>query len=557
MARRILKILLYILGVFFSMLLLLLIYFIFAVKIASPDISFYKIDGSPVKKLNDSVWAYGENRLQNNKNGNWELHIQGNPYQLGVAQGKLAEKLIYQQEKAFTSEIKKMVPSGFTLFFLKYFVAWFNRDIDTYIPKEFLAEIYGVSKYASPEFSSVGPAYQRMLNYHAAHDIGHTVQSMHLVGCTSFALKDSATKGGTMLIGRNFDFTAGDEFARNKIICFCKPDKGYKFAYITWGGMIGVVSGMNEKGLTVTINAGPTKMPHSSAMPVTILAREILQYASTIDQAYAIAAKRKTMVSETFLIGSAIDKRAAIIEKMSDKLAMYAPNTNRLICTNHFQSKALFNIDLNKEAMQKTATWYRYKRVEELLNVAKPLDYSGVANILRDKQGLGNISIGLGNEKTINQLIAHHSIIFKPEKLIFWISTYPYQLGKYTAYDLNTLFNLPVKDKNPLPVANIPADPFFTNGYSSYMQYQHLTQSILFAINNKQKLPEKDIALFGRLNPDYYNTWFLIGQYYQALGKYDPAIGYYQKALVCETPITLEKEKILLSINKCKTKMIK
>lgn len=557
MARRILKILLYILGVFVSLFVLLLIYFIFAVKIASPDISSYKIDDSPVKKLNDSVWVYGENRLQNNKNGNWELHIQGNPYQLGVAQGKLAEKLIYQQEKAFTTEIKKMVPSGVTLFFLKYFVAWFNRDIDTYIPKEFLAEIYGVSRYASPEFSSVGPAYQRMLNYHAAHDIGHTVQSMHLVGCTSFALKDSATKSGTMLIGRNFDFTAGDEFARNKIVCFCIPDKGYKFAYITWGGMIGVVSGMNEKGLTVTINAGPTTMPHHSAMPVTMLAREILQYASTIDQAYAIAAKRKTMVSETFLIGSAIDKRAAIIEKMSDKLAIYAPNTNRLICTNHFQSKALFNIDLNKEAMKKTATLYRYKRVEELLNGVKPLDYSGVANILRDKQGSGNTSIGLGNEKTINQLIAHHSIIFEPKNLIFWISTYPYQLGEYKAYDLNKIFNLPVKDKNPGSVANIPADPFLTHGYSNYLQYQHLSQSILFAINNKQKMQEKDIALFERLNPDYYNTWFLVGRYYQALGNYSPAVRYFQNALACEIPITLEKEKILKSIKNCKIKMIK
>lgn len=557
MARRIRKILLYILGVFVSLLVLLLVYFIFAVKIETPDISLYKIDDSHVKKLNDSVCAYGDNRLQNNNNGNWELHIQGNPYQLGVAQGKLAQQLIYQQEKAFTSEIKKMVPSNFYLFFLKYFVAWFNRDIDMYIPKEFLAEIYGVSKYASPEFSSVGPAYQRMLNYHAAHDIGHTVQSMHLVGCTSFALKDSATKSGTMLIGRNFDFTAGDEFARNKIVCFCKPDKGYKFAYIAWGGMIGVVSGMNEKGLTVTINAGPTKMPHHSAMPVTLLAREILQYASTIDQAYAIAAKRKTMVSETFLIGSAIDKRAAIIEKMSDQLAMYAPNTNRLICTNHFQSKALFNIDLNKKAMQKTATVYRYKRVEELLNVAKPLDYNDVASILRDKQGLGNTSIGLGNEKVINQLIAHHSIIFEPEELIFWISAYPYQLGKYTAYDLHTIFNLPVKDKNSVPVANIPADSFLNHGYSNYLHYQHLTQSILFAIRNKKMMTDSDIVLFERLNPDYYNTWFLVGQYYKAMGKYSPAIGYFQKALVCEIPITLEKEKILKSINTCKTKLIK
>ena len=553
MVKCICKILLYILGTIVSLALIVIVYFYFAVKIDSPDIASFKILDNPVTKLNDSIWTYGENILKNNHNGNWEMHIQGNPYQLGIAQGKLAKQLIYLQESAFTKEIKKMVPSSTYLFILKYFVAWFNRDIDNYIPKEFLAEIYGESRYASQEFSYIGPAYQRMLNYHAAHDIGHSLQSMHLVGCTSFALKDKATKNGTMVIGRNFDFSAGDEFAKNKIVCFCKPDKGYKFAYITWGGMIGVVSGMNEKGLSITINSAPSTMPHKCAMPVTLLAREILQYAATIDQAYAIASKRKTMVSEAFLIGSAIDKRTAIIEKMSDKIAIYDPDTNQIICTNHFQSKEFSNIALNKKSMQTTASVYRYNRVAELLNVSKPIDYNGAAMILRDKKGMGNTSIGLGNEKTINQLIAHHSIIFEPEILVFWVSSYPFQLGKYTAYDLREIFNLPIIDKKSEKITNIPSDSFLTQGYPNYLNYQNFVKSIIWAIKNKQKLPESSIVLFKNYNPDYYNTWFLVGQYYQAMGNYNLAIDNLQRSLLCEIPINMERDKIQKTINNCKT----
>jgi hypothetical protein len=50
-------------------------------------------------------------------------------------------------------------------------------------------------------------------------------------------------------------FFAGDEFAEEKIAVFINPDKGHKFMMYTWAGMIGSVSGLNEKGISVTINA--------------------------------------------------------------------------------------------------------------------------------------------------------------------------------------------------------------------------------------------------------------------------------------------------------------
>jgi predicted choloylglycine hydrolase len=228
------------------------------------------------------------------------MYIEGSAFERGVAHGKLCRKLLEKQEEYFNDQITKLVPSGFYLHFLKYFVEWFNRNLDKNVTEEYKKEIYGISASASDKFQYIGSNYQRILNYHAAHDIGHALQNLALVGCTSFGTWDDASADGNMIIGRNFDFYVGDRFANNKIVDFVNPSQGFKFMSVGWAGFIGVVSGMNEKGLTVTINAAKSQIPTGSATPVSLVAREILQYAKNIGEAVQIARKRKMFVSIGF-----------------------------------------------------------------------------------------------------------------------------------------------------------------------------------------------------------------------------------------------------------------
>ena len=86
--------------------------------------------------------------------------------------------------------------------------------------------------------------------------------------------------------------------------------------------------------------------------PVSLLARphryrwwrgEILQYAKNTSEALAIAGKRKMFVSESFLVGSAADNKAIIIEKTPEQLDVYDPQKKYIVCANHFQSNGLAN----------------------------------------------------------------------------------------------------------------------------------------------------------------------------------------------------------------------
>jgi tetratricopeptide (TPR) repeat protein len=496
--------------------------------------------------------------LNLNEYGLWELYIEGNSFELGIINGLLSNELIQVQEDAFVNQIRVMIPSESYLNFLRYFIAWFNKDLDTYIKNEYLLEIYGVSAFASENYGFIGPKYHRILNYHAAHDIGHALQNMNLVECTAFGVWDERSVDSTLLIGRNFDFYVGDAFAKNKIIAFVNPDKGYKFASMTWAGMIGVVSGMNEKGLTVTLNSAKSEMPFGARTPVSIIAREILQYASNIEEAMAIASKRKSFVSESFLIGSAEDHKAVVIEKTTDQTLLYDPDTNFIILTNHFQSDYFNDDELNIENLANETSSYRYERVKELLGLHPVIDYHTAAGILRDKRGKRNKDIGLANEKAINQLIAHHSVIFIPEERLFWISTAPYQLGSYLCYNLDTVFAEMSERKTKTSIyemqMNISADTFlFSAEYAHFLHYKELLIVFQDAIKNGDKIDSEELTVRELIsaNPEYFHVYSILGQYYQELENFSEAVKYYNLALSKEVSSTNEYNTIRKRMEEC------
>jgi len=525
-----------------------------------PDVSNYDTIKPVVTKQSDSLFISGKNSLLKNKQGLWELYVEGDPLQIGLTTGALSDSLLKKQEQIFFSKIKDLIPSKFEQKMLRYFLKWYNRKLYSNVTSEYQSEIYGVSQYTSYDFDNIAPQYQRSLYLHAAHDIGHALQDLALVGCSSFAAWGEKSENGNLILGRNFDFYVNDAFAENKIVAFINPKEGHKFMMVTWPGMIGAVSGMNQEGLTVTINASKSKIPMIAKTPISILTREILQHAQDIDEAIAIAKKRKVFVSESIMVGSAHDNKAVLIEVSPKKMDIYdVPNSDQLICSNHFQGEDLKNEKRNQLQIANSHSEYRLERIEELFKKNPKINPKIASEILRNKEGLQDIKLGYGNEKALNQLMAHHGIIFKPEEKLVWVSANPYQLGEFVCYNLDSIF----KEKKTNPVVsfqqenlNIAKDPFLkTTAYANYQKFRIEDDNIDLCLKKKQIISPEFIWNYQSLNPDYWVVYYKAGLYFYQKKEYLLAQTNFEKALTKEITTAPDKAKIEKYLKKLKRKL--
>lgn len=509
----------------------------------------------PSTRDSAGVLLFGRSSLEKGEGDLWNLRLRGDAEERGLAFGQLCKSLMHEQERAFVDQIKIIIPNERYLSFLKYLTIIYNRNIRSNIEEEFRKEIYATSLGSSSEFDYIGSPYDRQLNYHAAHDLGHAMQEYMLVGCSSFAAWGSESDDSTLIIGRNFDFWVGDDFAKNKVVTIMEPDKGYKFLSVGWAGMSGVLSGMNEKGLTITMNAAKSSPPVRSKTPISIIAREILQYASNIEEAYIIASKRDAFVSESLLIGSGLENRAAIIEKSPDNTRLFTTQGELIISTNHFQTAGFFNDKQNKEAVQAiegSHSQYRYNRLKQLIADMKPLSPERSARILRNKNGISDEELGLGNEMSINQYISHHSVIFKPVQRVVWVSTAPWQLGKMVKYDLNELFNLSannIKDD----FKDIPADSVQINEFEPKVRdFRKMSKLLSQKTSEKISADEEFVSSYIMINPYFFQTYTNLGENFLSSGDYSSASAMFSKALEMKLPSEETRRYIINKLEKLK-----
>ena len=172
--RRLLRVV----GVICLLFVLLAVYLVWVSNIQPPGIKDATAEQLQRTEQGGNLYTLNNNWFRKSNSGLYEMYVEGTPFERGVINGKLSKELVQSQEDYFAEQLNKMIPSSFYQHFLKYFIGWFNRNLPDNITAEYKEEIYGVSLSASDKYDYIGTNYQRILNYHAAHDIGHALQNM-------------------------------------------------------------------------------------------------------------------------------------------------------------------------------------------------------------------------------------------------------------------------------------------------------------------------------------------------------------------------------------------
>lgn len=379
---------------------------------------------------------FGPNRLKYTR-GIWTMRLTGSPYELGYANGMLGRDLQDSLEAQALEAFHASVPNPFARFgILRGLAVWMPR-LDRFFTPAQLQEVAGSVDAGRDTFQELGPAFTRRTYYHAIHDLGQAlVDTPLVVGCSGFMAGGGATPDGSWLLARNFDFDGGVVFDRDKIVTFVVPEDGIPFVSVSFTGMVGVVSGMNDEGLAVAIQAAGSEASIRPGMPMALVVREILQHGSSLEDAEAILRARAGTVSENVMVVDGDAGEAALFEVTPERVERLDAGTH-LGVTNHFRTEALASDRTNQKRVAHYTTRHRLARMEELLarNLGQ-VDPRVAREILEDRKGVGDTLLPPGHRWALNADIATHGVVFDASNKRLWVSRYPNLAGGWVSFDM-------------------------------------------------------------------------------------------------------------------------
>jgi len=168
------------------------------------------------------------------------VFLKGSPFEIGWAEGQLLPAAMHTLENDFMDMIHSYVPEDWKIDLLKSYVIYRNRHLTDFVPLNYRLEIYGTTLGCPDGHPELGPYYNRMLNYHAAHDISYMMIDNPLVsraGCTAFGAWAERPDHAHLITGRNFDLEAAEVFSRDRVVLMCEPDGGIPLISLSWAGM--------------------------------------------------------------------------------------------------------------------------------------------------------------------------------------------------------------------------------------------------------------------------------------------------------------------------------
>ena len=197
------------------------------------------------------------------------LFIEGSPEQMGQAHGQLLKSDILAMEK-----IIMVVAAAYTL---KKKDSFFNRMKEImrrtgqFVPERFMTECSAMSKGAG-----ISEESGRYMNYFP-----------ELFHCSGAAVCRSATSRGQVVHARVLDYMSDIGLQKHTAVMVFMPEKYNNWVSISYAGLIGTVTAMNEKGLAMG-EMGGKGQGKWDGLPMSFMMRRVMEECATVKEAVAL-----------------------------------------------------------------------------------------------------------------------------------------------------------------------------------------------------------------------------------------------------------------------------
>ncbi len=165
------------------------------------------------------------------------------------------------------------------------------------------------------------------------------------LGCSTIIVEKDRSKTGAPIFGRNFDWQPTKGITEHTLVVVYKGEGKRAFAAMTVSPITGVISGMNDAGLCVTINEISIKRSKDKpefnwkGTPLLLTFRRVLEECATVSEAEKLL---RDLPRTTTCCMTICDKSGgAVFELTPNNLEVRKHVNGVCCCTNHFRSDAL------------------------------------------------------------------------------------------------------------------------------------------------------------------------------------------------------------------------
>ncbi len=268
-----------------------------------------------------------------------------------------------------------------------------------------------------------------------------------LPGCTSAVAFPDWTQDKRFLACRNFDYLIVGAWENQTTVVFNEPTEPGEIPYVSLtsaGVQTGGVTSMNSEGLTLFAHAHFGKKVSLRGNPLIVVGDEVIRKSKTLGQAIDWVKKRRPFANWSFVISSARENDAAVVQMSPDRVRVHRATDGLLTHTNYFHSDDMRRSEALLSGAYCEDLQARFCRMRQLLE-----PHRGHLGVRHLAETLGDhVDFFTGEERvfgnTLSVMTTIKSAVFEPESLKFWIGTRkesPVGLGDFLAVDIEKFWN--------------------------------------------------------------------------------------------------------------------